>query len=125
MEIESRLLPCGLHVIGKPPTAEEASPLWLTSAVLIGRKRKFSACLELLPTASGGILIRFIRKDRGILEDVQLLQDITLTRVAVAALVKAQTDADGRVSKVSKLNFLTWARRSLGLRHCTRQATPR
>jgi magnesium chelatase subunit H len=24
MEIESRLLPCGLHVIGKPPTAEEA-----------------------------------------------------------------------------------------------------
>ena len=24
MEIESRLLPCGLHTIGKPPTAEEA-----------------------------------------------------------------------------------------------------
>lgn len=24
MEIESRLLPCGLHIIGKPPTAEEA-----------------------------------------------------------------------------------------------------
>lgn len=24
MEIESRLLPCGLHVIGCPPTAEEA-----------------------------------------------------------------------------------------------------
>ncbi|TAH14546.1 MAG: magnesium chelatase subunit H, partial [Oscillatoriales cyanobacterium] len=24
MEIESRLLPCGLHVVGKPPTAEEA-----------------------------------------------------------------------------------------------------
>ena len=24
MEIESRLLPCGLHVIGKPPSAEEA-----------------------------------------------------------------------------------------------------
>ncbi len=24
MEIESRLLPCSLHVVGKPPTAEEA-----------------------------------------------------------------------------------------------------
>lgn len=24
IEIESRLLPCGLHIIGKPPTAEEA-----------------------------------------------------------------------------------------------------
>ena len=24
MEIESRLLPCGLHVVGKPPSAEEA-----------------------------------------------------------------------------------------------------
>jgi magnesium chelatase subunit H len=24
MEIESRLLPCGLHVVGVPPTADEA-----------------------------------------------------------------------------------------------------
>ena len=24
MEIESRLLPCGLHVVGKPPSATEA-----------------------------------------------------------------------------------------------------
>jgi magnesium chelatase subunit H len=24
MEIESRLLPCGLHIVGVPPTAEEA-----------------------------------------------------------------------------------------------------
>lgn len=24
MEIESRLLPCGLHVVGQPPTANEA-----------------------------------------------------------------------------------------------------
>ena len=24
MEIESRLLPCGLHIVGCPPTAEEA-----------------------------------------------------------------------------------------------------
>lgn len=33
MEIESRLLPCGLHVVGKPPTAEEAIAPWSTSPV--------------------------------------------------------------------------------------------
>jgi len=78
---------------------------------LIGRKRKF--CLPRIIANSIGRNIDQVyqNSDRGILEDVQLLQDITLTtRVAVAALVKAQTDADGRVSKVSKLNFLTWAR---------------
>jgi magnesium chelatase subunit H len=41
-----------------------------------------------------------------------LLQDITLaTRDAVAALVQAQADADGRVSKVSKLNFLNMGKK--------------
>jgi len=40
------------------------------------------------------------------------LQDITLaTRAAVAALVKEQTDADGRVSLVSKLNFFNMGKK--------------
>ncbi|MFM7575349.1 MAG: cobaltochelatase subunit CobN, partial [Microcystaceae cyanobacterium] len=34
MEIESRLLPCGLHVIGKPPTAEEAIATLVNIAAL-------------------------------------------------------------------------------------------
>jgi magnesium chelatase subunit H len=54
----------------------------------------------------------YTNNDKGFLEDVQLLQDITLaTRDAVAALVQAQADADGRVSKVSKLNFLNMGKK--------------
>jgi magnesium chelatase subunit H len=34
MEIESRLLPCGLHTIGKPPTAEEAIATLVNIAAL-------------------------------------------------------------------------------------------
>jgi magnesium chelatase subunit H len=34
MEIESRLLPCGLHTIGKPPTAEEAIATLVSIAAL-------------------------------------------------------------------------------------------
>ncbi|MEO0355921.1 MAG: cobaltochelatase subunit CobN, partial [Cyanobacteria bacterium P01_A01_bin.3] len=51
--------------------------------------------------------------DAGILEDVQLLQDITeAIRSAVGALVKEQTDSEGRVSLVSKLNFLNLGRKT-------------
>jgi len=84
MEIESRLLPCGLHVIGKPPTAQRRSPLWSTLPVLIGLKRRSSACLELLLTVRRNIG-QVYQNNHGILEDVQLLQDITsATRAAVA-----------------------------------------
>jgi len=45
-----------------------------------------------------------------------MLQDITPYHEGIqAALVKAQTDADGR-SKVSKFQLFNMARRSLGLR---------
>jgi len=63
-------------MIGKPPTAEEAIATLVNISSLDRSEEEISACLELLPTASGGILIRFMH-DRGILEDVQL-QDITL-----------------------------------------------
>lgn len=43
---------------------------------------------------------------------MQLLYDINQAiRVAVAAMVKEQTDADGRVSKVTKLNFFNLGRK--------------
>ncbi|NEO63877.1 MAG: magnesium chelatase subunit H, partial [Moorea sp. SIO4G2] len=49
----------------------------------------------------------YSNNDQGILADVELLQDITqATRAAVSAMVQAQIDSDGRVSTVSKLNFL-------------------
>ncbi|MCW6034737.1 magnesium chelatase subunit H [Spirulina subsalsa FACHB-351] len=107
MEIESRLLPCGLHVIGKPPSAEEA----IATLVNIASLDREEDNLKSLPRIIAESLGRRIEEiygnsDRGILTDVDLLQNITLaTREAVAALVHAQTDADGRVSKVSGLNL--------------------
>ncbi|MDB9312495.1 magnesium chelatase subunit H [Spirulina sp. CS-785/01] len=107
MEIESRLLPCGLHVVGKPPTAEEA----IATLVNIASLDREEEGIKSLPTIIAESLGREIQEvysnsDRGILNDVDLLQNITqATRDAVAALVKAQTDAEGRVSKVTGLNF--------------------
>ncbi len=114
MEIESRLLPCGLHVIGKPPTSEEA----IATLVNIASLEREEEGIRSLPQIIAESIDRDIQEiyqnnDRGVLEDVQLLQDITeATRKAVAALVKEQTDADGRVSKVSGLNFFNMRKRN-------------
>ncbi len=113
MEIESRLLPCGLHVIGKPPTAEEA----IATLVNIGNLDRAEDEILSLPRIIASSIGRDIdeiyqNSDKGILEDVQLLQDITMaTRAAVTALVKEQTDAEGRVSLVSKLNFFNMGKK--------------
>ncbi|MFQ3615329.1 MAG: magnesium chelatase subunit H [Cyanobacteriota bacterium] len=107
MEIESRLLPCGLHVIGKPPTAEEAIATLVNIAGL-DRPEDGIKSLQRIIAESIGRDIDEVYKggDRGVLEDVQLLYDITqAVRKAVAAMVKEQIDADGRVSLVTKLNF--------------------
>jgi magnesium chelatase subunit H len=107
MEVESRLLPCGLHVIGKPPAAAEAIA---TLVNIAGLDREEEGILS-LPRIIADSINRDIEEiysnsDRGVLEDVNLWQEITAaTRAAVAALVKAQVDAEGRVSMISKLNF--------------------
>ena len=113
MEIESRLLPCGLHVIGKPPTAEEAIATLVNIASFERLEEKILSLPQIIANSIGRDIDEVYKaSDRGLLEDVQLLQDITLaTRAAVAALVKAQTDADGRVSKVSKLNFFNMGKK--------------
>ncbi|EDX78055.1 magnesium chelatase, H subunit [Coleofasciculus chthonoplastes PCC 7420] len=114
MEIESRLLPCGLHVIGKPPTAEEAIATLVNIASLDRPEEEILS----LPRIIANSLNRDIdeiyqNNDRGVLADVQLLQDITqATRAAVGALVQAQTDAEGRVSKVTSLNFFNMRKRT-------------
>lgn len=113
MEIESRLLPCGLHVIGKPPSAEEA----IATLVNISNLDRTEEEIQSLPRIIANSIGRDIEEiyhnsDRGVLEDVQLLQDITLaSRAAVSALVQAQTDAEGRVSLVSKLNFFNMGKK--------------
>ncbi|MGF1535758.1 MAG: magnesium chelatase subunit H, partial [Elainellaceae cyanobacterium] len=114
MEIESRLLPCGLHVIGEPPTATEAIATLVNIAGL-GRPEDGMKSLPRIVAESLGRDIEEIysNSDRGDLDDVQLLNDIQqAVREAVAAMVKEQTDAEGRVSKVTKLNFLNMGRKA-------------
>ena len=108
MEIESRLLPCGLHVVGKPPTAEEAIATLVNIANLDREEEEIVGLPRIIAESIGRDIEEIYRNnDAGILEDVQLLQDITLaTREAVGALVQSQIDSEGRVSMVSKLNFL-------------------
>jgi magnesium chelatase subunit H len=106
MEIESRLLPCGLHVIGKPPSAEEA----IATLVNIASLDRPEEGITSLPRLIGNSINRdideiFQNSDLGVLNDVQLLNDINqATRAAVTAMVNAQIDGEGRVSKTSMLS---------------------
>ncbi|PSB59797.1 magnesium chelatase subunit H, partial [Chroococcidiopsis cubana CCALA 043] len=113
MEIESRLLPCGLHVIGKPPSAEEAIATLVNIAGLDRAEEEIQSLPRIIANSIGRDIDEiYHNSDRGVLEDVQLLQDITLaSRAAVSALVQAQTDAEGRVSLVSKLNFFNMGKK--------------
>jgi magnesium chelatase subunit H len=113
MEIESRLLPCGLHVIGKPPSAEEAVATLVNIASLDRQEEEILSLPRIIANSLGRDIDEvYQNSDRGVLADVQLLQDITLaTRAAVGALVQEQTDAEGRVSLVSKLNFFNMGKK--------------
>jgi len=113
MEIESRLLPCGLHVIGKPPSAEEAIATLVNIASLDRQEEEIQGLPGIIARSLGRTIEDIYRNnDAGILADVQLLQDITLaTRAAVTALVQEQIDAEGRVIGVSKLNFFNMGRK--------------
>ncbi len=103
MEIESRLLPCGLHTIGKPPTADEAIATLVNIASL---DRDEDGILSLTRVIANSVYRDideiFKNSDLGVLKDVQLLNDINAaSREAVTAMVRAQQDEDGRVSKTS------------------------
>jgi magnesium chelatase subunit H len=114
MEIESRLLPCGLHVIGKPPSAEEAIATLVNIASLDREEEGVKSLLRIIANSIGRDIDElYANNDKGILEDVELLQAIIqATRAAVAALVQEQTDAEGRVSLVSKLNFFNMGKKA-------------
>ncbi len=114
MEIESRLLPCGLHVIGKPPSAAEAVATLVNIASLDREEDGLKSLMRIIAESIGRNMEEVYRNsDRGILADVNLLQDITTaTRAAVGALVQAQVDTDGRVSMLSKLNFFNLGKKA-------------
>ena len=113
MEIESRLLPCGLHIIGKPPTSEEAIATLVNIAGLDRPEEEIKSLQRIIAESIGRDIDEIYKNsDRGILEDVQLLNDINqAVRSAVSSLVKEQADADGRVSRVAKLNFFNMGRK--------------
>ena len=113
MEIESRLLPCGLHVVGKPPSAEEAIATLVNIAGLDRPEEEIKSLQRIIAESIDRDIEEIYRNsDKGVLDDVQLLQDITMiTRETVGSMVRAQTDAEGRVSLVSKLNFLNMGKK--------------
>jgi magnesium chelatase subunit H len=103
MEIESRLLPCGLHVIGKPPSAEEAIATLVNIASLDREEEGIVSLPRIIASSiNRDINEIYANSDRGILDDVELLQQITLaTRTAVGALVQDKTDDEGRLVRDS------------------------
>jgi magnesium chelatase subunit H len=113
MEIESRLLPCGLHVVGKPPSAEEAIATLVNIAGLDREEDGIKSLQRLIAESLGRDIDEiYANSDRGLLDDVQLLYDINQgVRAAVAALVHEQIDDEGRVSIASRLNFLNLGRK--------------
>ncbi len=114
MEIESRLLPCGLHVIGKPPTAEEAIATLVNIASLDREEEGMLSLPRIIANSIDRDIEEIYRNsDKGILEDVELLQKVTeATRSAVSALVQAQVDSEGRMSAISKLNFFNLGKKA-------------
>ncbi len=105
MEIESRLLPCGLHTIGKPATAEEAIAT-LVSIASIERESDGLRSLPGLLAESKGKTIEEVYNgnNKGILEDVELNKLITETsRLAVGSMVRSLTGIDGRVNMKKNL----------------------
>ncbi len=114
MEIESRLLPCGLHVIGAPPTAEEAIATLVSIASIDRPEEEILGLPRIIAQSLGRDIDELYQsRDRGSLADTELLDQINKAcQKAVAALVKEQTDAEGRVSKVAKLNFFNMGRQA-------------
>ena len=100
MEIESRLLPCGLHTIGKPPTAEEAIATLVSIAALEREEEGLRSLPGLLAESIGRKIEEIYRgNDDGILEDVELNRTITeVSRAAVGSMVRSLTGGDGRVN---------------------------
>lgn len=108
MEIESRLLPCGLHVVGKAPTAGEAIATLVNIAGLDREEEGILSLQRIIANSLNRDLEEIYQNsDRGVLADVDLLNQINqAVRVTVAAMVQAQVDEEGRVSKTSMFGNL-------------------
>ncbi|MCY4360501.1 MAG: cobaltochelatase subunit CobN, partial [Cyanobacteria bacterium MAG APA_bin_95] len=106
MEIESRLLPCGLHTIGKPPTAEEAVATLVNIAALDREEEGLLGLPGLLAACLGRSIDEiYAGNNAGVLADVELTRRINdASRAAVAAMVAVVTRRDGRVDVTTRRN---------------------
>lgn len=105
MEIESRLLPCGLHTIGVPPSAEEAIATLVNIAGIDRPENNVKALPRIIAESMNRNIEEIYRSSNsGKLDDVALLQKITeATRVAVRELVMKNVDSNGRVTEVAPI----------------------
>ncbi|RAL42521.1 hypothetical protein DM860_011139 [Cuscuta australis] len=103
MEIESRLLPCGLHVIGEPPSAMEAVATLVNIAALDRPEDGISSLPSILAETAGREIEDVYRgNDNGILRDVELLRQITQAcRGSITAFVERTTNNKGQVVDVA------------------------
>lgn len=103
MEIESRLLPCGLHTIGVPPSAEEAIATLVNIAGIDRVEDKIKAMPRIIAESIDRKIEDIYRNaNNGQLDEVELLQKITLaTRTATRAMVMQSTNSKGQVQEVS------------------------
>merc|ERR1712127_654596 len=102
MQIESRLLPCGLHTVGVPPTAEEAIATLVNIAQLDRPEDKIEGLPRVIAASIGRDINEIYRgNNQGVLADVELNDKITeAARAATRALVDQSTDMNGRVKEV-------------------------
>mmetsp|Transcript_29214 Transcript_29214/g.41803 ORF Transcript_29214/g.41803 Transcript_29214/m.41803 type:complete len:1425 (-) Transcript_29214:42-4316(-) len=102
MQIESRLLPCGLHTVGIPPSAEEAIATLVNIAQLDRPEDKIEGLPRVIAASIGREINEVYRgNNNGILKDVELNEKIVnASRCAVRALVDQSTDSTGRIKEV-------------------------
>jgi magnesium chelatase subunit H len=105
MQIESRLLPCGLHTVGVPPTAEEAVATLVNIAQLDRPEDKIESLPRVIAASIGRDINDVYRgNNNGVLTDVELNDKITeASRAAIRALVNQSTDSNGRVKEVKSV----------------------
>ncbi|KAG5552447.1 hypothetical protein RHGRI_010502 [Rhododendron griersonianum] len=103
MEIESRLLPCGLHIIGEPPSAMEAVATLVNIAALDRPEEDIYSLPSILAETAGRQIEEIYRgSDKGILKDVELLRQITdASRGSISAFVERTTNSKGQVVDVA------------------------
>lgn len=102
MQIESRLLPCGLHTVGVPPTAEEAVATLVNIAQLDRPEDDIESLPRVIASSVGREINEIYRgNNQGVLADVELADKIVqASRASVMALVKESCDSSGRVVEV-------------------------